>query len=78
MMRFRADEQASGRKFADPIKGLMSWSRFRTGNETRGTIVWGFRACTFISVRARGDTMHGMPFECEQTLTAVAVPGGDR
>jgi len=31
-----------------------------------------------IRVRARGETMHGMPFEREQTLTAVAVPGGDR
>jgi hypothetical protein len=31
-----------------------------------------------VRVRARGETMHGMPFEREQTLTAVAVPGGDR
>lgn len=29
-------------------------------------------------VRARGETMKGTPFEREQTLTAVAVPGGDR
>jgi len=29
-------------------------------------------------IRARGETMHGLPFEREQTLTAVAVPGGDR
>ena len=29
-------------------------------------------------VRARGETMYGMPFEREQTLTAVAVPGGDQ
>jgi len=28
-------------------------------------------------VRAHGETMHGLPFEREQTLTAVAVPGGD-
>ena len=28
-------------------------------------------------IRARGETMYGMPFEREQTLTAVAVPGGD-
>ena len=28
-------------------------------------------------VRARGETMHGTPFEREQTLTAVAVHGGD-
>ncbi|HVH57828.1 MAG TPA: M64 family metallopeptidase [Vicinamibacterales bacterium] len=28
-------------------------------------------------VRARGETMYGMPFEREQTLTAVAVRGGD-
>jgi hypothetical protein len=28
-------------------------------------------------VRARGETMYGQPFEREQTLTAVAVPGGD-
>lgn len=31
-----------------------------------------------IRVRARGETMRGIPFEREQTLTAVAVPGGDR
>ena len=31
-----------------------------------------------IRVRARGETMHGRPFEREQTLTAVAVAGGDR
>lgn len=31
-----------------------------------------------IRVRAHGETMHGMPFDREQTLTAVAVPGGDR
>ena len=30
-----------------------------------------------IRVRARGETMYGHPFEREQTLTAVAVPGGD-
>jgi hypothetical protein len=30
-----------------------------------------------IRVRARGETMHGTPFERERTLTAVAVPGGD-
>lgn len=29
-------------------------------------------------VRARGETMKGLPFEREQTLTGVAVPGGDR
>lgn len=28
-------------------------------------------------VRARGETMYGQPFEREQTLTAVAVKGGD-
>lgn len=28
-------------------------------------------------VRASGETMRGTPFEREQTLTAVAVPGGD-
>jgi IgA peptidase M64/VWA domain-containing protein len=28
-------------------------------------------------VRARGETMYGMPFEREQTLTAVAVRGAD-
>lgn len=31
-----------------------------------------------IRVRARGETMHGTAFEREQTLTAVAVAGGDR
>lgn len=31
-----------------------------------------------VRVRARGETMHGITFEREQTLTAVAVPGGDR
>lgn len=31
-----------------------------------------------IRVRARGETMYGRPFEREQTLTAVATPGGDR
>ncbi len=30
-----------------------------------------------IRVRARGETMRGLPFERETTLTAVAVPGGD-
>ncbi len=30
-----------------------------------------------VRVRARGETMRGRPFEREQTLTAVAVPGGD-
>jgi hypothetical protein len=30
-----------------------------------------------IRVRARGETMQGSLFEREQTLTAVAVPGGD-
>ena len=29
-------------------------------------------------VRARGETMHGSHFERERTLTATAVPGGDR
>ncbi len=29
-------------------------------------------------VRTRGETMHGSPFEREQTHTAVAVPGGDK
>jgi hypothetical protein len=29
-------------------------------------------------VRARGETIYGQPFEREQTLTAVATPGGDR
>ncbi|HZV69837.1 MAG TPA: M64 family metallopeptidase [Saprospiraceae bacterium] len=29
-------------------------------------------------IRARGATMHGSPFEREQTHTAVAVPGGDK
>ena len=28
-------------------------------------------------IRARGETMYGMAFEREQTLTAVAIPGGD-
>jgi hypothetical protein len=28
-------------------------------------------------IRARGETMYGMPFEREQTLTGVAIPGGD-
>jgi hypothetical protein len=28
-------------------------------------------------VRARGETQRGLPFEREQTLTAVAVVGGD-
>jgi len=31
-----------------------------------------------LRIRARGETMKGLPFEREQTLTAVAVPGGDR
>lgn len=31
-----------------------------------------------LRIRARGETMKGRPFEREQTLTAVAVPGGDR
>jgi len=31
-----------------------------------------------LRVRARGETMRGVTFEREQTLTAVAVPGGDR
>jgi hypothetical protein len=31
-----------------------------------------------IRLRARGETMHGAPFEREQTLTAVGVPGGDK
>lgn len=31
-----------------------------------------------IRVRARGETVRGTPFERERTLTAVAVPGGDR
>ncbi len=31
-----------------------------------------------IRVRARGETARGNPFERERTLTAVAVPGGDR
>lgn len=31
-----------------------------------------------IRLRARGDTAHGTPFERERTLTAVAVPGGDK
>lgn len=31
-----------------------------------------------IRVRARGETARGTPFERERTLTAVAVPGGDR
>jgi hypothetical protein len=30
-----------------------------------------------IRVRARGETMYGTPYEREQTLTAVAVHGGD-
>ena len=30
-----------------------------------------------IRVRARGETMYGTPYEREQTLTAVAVRGGD-
>jgi hypothetical protein len=29
-------------------------------------------------IRARGETMRGIPFEREKTLTAVAVPGGDK
>lgn len=29
-------------------------------------------------VRARGETMKGLPFDREQTLTAIALPGGDR
>ena len=29
-------------------------------------------------IRARGETMYGIPFEREHTLTAVAVPGGDQ
>ena len=33
--------------------------------------VYGFR------IRARGETLHGEPFEREQTLTGVAVAGGD-
>lgn len=31
-----------------------------------------------LRVRARGETMRGATFEREQTLTAVAMPGGDR
>lgn len=31
-----------------------------------------------IRVRARGETERGAPFERERTLTAVAVPGGDK
>lgn len=38
----------------------------------------GIPGVYIIRVRARGETMHGTPFEREQTLTAVAVPGGDR
>lgn len=30
-----------------------------------------------IRVRARGETMHGTPYERERSLTAVAVPGSD-
>jgi hypothetical protein len=29
-------------------------------------------------IRAKGETRYGRPFEREKTLTAVAVPGGDR
>ena len=29
-------------------------------------------------IRARGETVHGLPFEREQALTAVATPGGDK
>jgi hypothetical protein len=29
-------------------------------------------------IRARGETMHGLPYEREKTLTGVAVAGGDR
>jgi hypothetical protein len=38
----------------------------------------GFPGAYIIRVRARGETMHGTAFEREQTLTAVAVLGGDR
>lgn len=31
-----------------------------------------------IRVRARGETMRGTPFERERTLSAAAVPGGDK
>ena len=30
-----------------------------------------------VRVRARGETIYGMPFEREQTFTATATPGGD-
>ena len=30
-----------------------------------------------VRVRARGETVYGMPFEREQTFTATATPGGD-
>jgi IgA Peptidase M64/von Willebrand factor type A domain len=36
-----------------------------------------FQGVFNIRVRARGETMHGSPFERERTLTATAIPGGD-
>lgn len=50
------------------------------GPEDRYTESYGlpFPGVYIIRVRARGETMHGMAFEREKTLTAVAVPGGDR
>jgi hypothetical protein len=46
--------------------------RFTVGYPMPTAGVYTFR------VRARGETMMGLPFEREQTLTGVAVPGGDR
>jgi hypothetical protein len=48
------------------------------GDRYTGNYGLGIPGVYIIRVRARGETMHGTPFEREQTLTAVAVPGGDR
>ncbi|MGR9046419.1 MAG: M64 family metallopeptidase [Gammaproteobacteria bacterium] len=77
---------------AVPIGRVSVWAEIRrpdesldsktlsVGTEDRYTVSYALPlpGVYSIRVRARGETMHGMPFEREKTLTAVAVPGGDR
>ena len=60
--------------------GVFETIGLSAGPEGRYTVSYGLPipGVYIIRVRARGETMHGIPFEREKTLTVVAVPGGDR
>jgi hypothetical protein len=56
---------------------IISLSEHGPGNNYAASYALSSAGVYTFRVRASGETMRGTPFEREQTLTAVAVPGGD-